>query len=86
MADKKNNVGREALNENNLENVSGGMVYEWFGKWVASNIDRREAQSRLGSSDDYYQTFDTKEEAIAFDEKKQKQIQDRNNRLSGVRQ
>lgn len=72
MSDKKN-VEKKALNKNNLENVSGGMVYELDGKWIASNIDLREYGSleEFGKRNPlqtfYIKKFDTKEEALEYD-------------------
>lgn len=80
MSDKKN-VERKALNKDNLENVSGGMVYEQDGTWVASNVDLREYESfqeflssplaRRTDFTFYAKTFDTKEEAQEYDRKRQ---------------
>lgn len=68
MSDKKN-IGRKALDENNLENVSGGYVDNINGKWVAHKPEMPwgSIDPQPESLKGYYKEFDTREEAVKYD-------------------
>lgn len=68
MAEKKSNIGRQALDEENLENVSGGRIYREGNKWVAHQDAFHGAWGgAMPPPKGYHAVFDTREEAVAFE-------------------
>lgn len=79
MSNEKN-IERKALDEENLENVSGGMVYQQGDKWVASSFDPKiPYKGLLDPFRHYTKTFDTKEEARAYDKEMIRRIRENGN-------
>ena len=68
MSEKKK-VERKALDENNLENVSGGYVEKRDGKWVAykPGMAWEGIYPQPESTKGYRKEFDTRGEAVKYD-------------------